>query len=444
MEKHNPFADYQSLIHNISKIITIEPWILERLLNPAKKIVRKFEVKMDNGKYKEFEIIRIQFNNARGPYKGGIRFHQEVDINEVSALSAWMMIKTAVVDVPFGGAKGGLAINPKDYSKSELERISKEMTVVLKNDIGPWLDVPAPDVNTNPQIMSWMLDAWQKAHPDRPSYGSGVITGKPLALGGCAHRDSATAVGGLLVLHETLKDLAEGKCGLREKINLDPHKSPLTFSIQGLGNVGGWFAKIIGLQKEIEKIGNQYKFGIPSKIVAVSDVSGGIYNPDGINIESLFNWLKEHETCAGFPGGQTVDRNQVLYVPCDILVPAAMNGVLTEKNADQVQAKLILELANGPITPAGGDILEKKGVFIIPDVLANAGGVVVSYYEWAQNNSGTVWLPWELEEKFSFAMNSNTFAVYLLMAEHKISPRMAAYVLAVERLAEAIRLRGKE
>lgn len=444
MEKHNPFADFQALSKDISRIIPIEPWILERLLNPANIIKRKFTAKMDNGKDREFEVIRVQFNNAKGPFKGGIRFHPEVDLNEVSALAALMMIKTAVVDVPFGGAKGGLAIDPKDFSKTELERITKAMARTISNDIGPWLDVPAPDVNTNSQIMAWILDAWQKAHPDRPSYGSGVITGKPLELGGCAHRDSATAVGGLLVLKETLKNMAEKKCGLHERIKLDPHKKPLTFSIQGLGNVGGWFSKIIGIQKEIEKIGDQYKFGLPSKIVAVSDVSGGIYNPDGINIEHLFNWLKEHETCAGFPGGQTVDRNEVLYVPCDILVPAAMGGVLTEKNADKVQAKMILEMANGPITPGGEDILEKKEIFIIPDVLANAGGVVVSYYEWAQNNSGTVWLPWELEEKFSFAMNSNAFSVYTLMAKHNVSPRMAAYTLAIERLAKAIRLRGKE
>jgi glutamate dehydrogenase (NAD(P)+) len=441
MSKHNPFEDYKKLIKKISTHITIEDWILKKLLEPDRRVVEPFNVKMDNGSTKTFEVIRVQFNNARGPYKGGIRFHPEVDLDEVSALAAWMMIKTAVVDVPFGGAKAGLAFDPRSVSRGELERITKKMTAALAHHIGPWKDVPAPDVNTNAEIMAWMLDAYQRLNPERPSGNLGVVTGKPVALGGEDHRESATAMGGLLVLHETLKNAGEKKLGLNEKIPLSLHR-PLTFSIQGLGNVGGWFAKIIGIQKEIADIGDKYKMHVPAKIVAVSDVMGGLYNPNGIDIEALFEHVKQTGTCVGFPGGEPKDRNEVLYVPCDILVPAAMGGVLTAENADRVKAKMILELANGPTTPEAEEILLKNGAFIIPDVLANAGGVAVSYFEWAQNNGGTHWLGWELREKFAYTMRSNTFKVYTVMHQLGVDARLAAYILAIERLVEAIKLRG--
>lgn len=419
-----PFDNLKDIIDQVGSILKIEPWIIAKLKTPDRPVSRDLKVVMDDGQVRDFTVYRIQYNACRGVYKGGMRFDPIVDLEEVKALAGWMVFKTAVVDIDFGGAKGGMAINPKDpYVKRNLERITKEMTFAIADIIGPEDDVPAPDVGTDSQVMAWMLDAWQQIHCGHlEPRGWGVVTGKPLELHGCPGRETATARGGQFVLRQAIKDARQfglpfsGLRGLR-------------VAVHGFGNVGWHFAELIQ-QDSVN-------------VVAVSDSQGGIYDPRGLNIAAV----KRHKSSTGsvinFPGAQNITSNDLLLLDCDVLVPAARESVITDANAANVKAKIILELANGPITLQADPILASKGVFILPDILANAGGVTVSYYEWVQNNGGDKWTPEEIDRKLEFTMNTSTYEVLKTAGDYGIDNRKAAYVVAIRRLAKAIRLRGQ-
>ena len=423
MEK-TPFDNLREIIDRVGGILELEPWIIERLKTPRREIIRMFNVLMDDNTMQPFRVYRIQHNDDRGVFKGGLRFDPQVDLEEVRALAGWMVFKSAVVNIDFGGAKGGIAIDIKDpHIKRNLEKIVKEMTLTLADVIGPEDDVPAPDIGTNSQVMAWMLDAWQQIHGGHcEPRGWGVVTGKPLNLHGCPGRETATSRGGQFVLKQTLRDAANYNLTITTVKGLE-------IIVQGFGNVGYHFADL--LQKD------------GARIIAVSDSRGGIVKPDGLDIAAV----KKHKDFTGsvidFPGSQNIANDQLLLVKCDVLVPAAKENAITEKNAGAVQAKIILELANGPITFQADEILAKKGILVVPDILANAGGVTVSYYEWVQNNGGDKWTPEQIDEKLEYTMNTSTYEVLRTAKEYNISNRLGAYIVAIRRLADAIKLRGQ-
>lgn len=419
-----PFENLKDIIDQVGSILNIEPWIVNRLKTPDNPVSRDFNVTMDDGQVKNFTVYRIQYNACRGVYKGGLRFNPQVDMEEVKALAGWMVFKTAVVNIDFGGAKGGMAINPKDpYIKSNLERIVKEMTLTIADIIGPEDDVPAPDVGTDSQVMAWILDAWQQIHGGHlEPRGWGVVTGKPLELHGCPGRETATARGGQFALRQAIKDARQ--FGL--PVN---NLKGLKVAIQGFGNVGYNFAELIQ-QDNVN-------------IIAVGDSKGGIYDPLGLNIAALKRFKNSTGSVVNFPGAQNITSDDLLLLNCDVLVPAAKESVITDANAADVKAKIILELGNGPVTLQADPILVNKGIFILPDILANAGGVTVSYYEWVQNNGGDKWTPEQIDKKLEYTLNTSTYEVLKTAQDYNIDNRKAAYVLAIGRLAEAIRLRGE-
>lgn len=387
----------------------------DRAVDSLKKHQRllkgKLRIKMDSGKTKTFLSYRSQHNDARGPYKGGIRFHQNVSEDEVKALSFWMTIKCAVVDIPYGGAKGGVVVNPKELSEQELERLSKAYAEFLVPYIGPWKDIPAPDVNTGEQEMAWMLEAYEKK---LGIHAPATFTGKPISLGGSAGRTEATGQGAVYVLQRFTK--------LK---NLRPKQT--TIAVQGFGNVGFWFAKLAS--------------DLGYKIVAVSDSKGGVYNLRGLNINKLLSHKEKTGSVVGLYDELTND--ELLALKVDFLVPAALENVITEKNAESVKAKYILEAANGPTTLEAEKILLQKKVDILPDVLCNAGGVTVSYFEWAQNLQGIHWTKEEINKKLNKIMVKSFEEINKTKERKDISYRQAAYVLAVRRVIDAIILRGK-
>lgn len=423
MEK-TPFDNLKEIIDRVGGILKLETWITEKLKKPDNPISRNFKVTMDDGKIQDFTVYRIQYNADRGVYKGGLRFDPIVDLEEMKALAGWMVFKTAVVNIDFGGAKGGMAINPKDpYIKRNLERIVKEMTFTIADVIGPEDDVPAPDVGTNNQVMAWILDAWQQMHGGHlEPRGWGVVTGKPLELHGCVGRETATARGGQFVLRQAVKDAHQFGLSLS---NL----SGLKVIIQGFGNAGYHFANLI----QEDKV----------NIIALSDSRGGIYNPQGLNIAAVKKFKDSTGSVINFPGAQNIANNDFLLLDCDILVPAARESVITDANAANIKAKIILELANGPISLPADAILASKGVFVLPDILTNAGGVTVSYYEWVQNNGGGKYTPEEIDEKLQYTMDTSTYEVLKTAKDYNVDNRTGAYIVAIRRLAEVIRLRGQ-
>lgn len=423
MEK-SPFENLKEIIDLVGGILNIEPWIIEKLKTPDRQISRNFTVTMDDGQVKEFTIYRVQYNADRGVYKGGFRLDPLVDLDEMNALSGWMVFKPAVVDIPFGGAKGGMAIDPKDpYIKRNLEKIIKEGTYTIRDIIGPEDDVPAPDKGTSSREMAWMLDSWQQMHCGHlEPRGWGVVTGKPLELHGCPGRETATARGGQFVLRQAIRDAHQFGLAIN---NLNG----LKVAIQGFGNAGYHFADLI---KE-DRV----------NIIAVSDSRGGIYNPQGLDIAAVKKFKDSTGSVVNFPGAQNITNNDLLLLDCDILVPAATESVITDVNAANVKAKIILELANGPVSLQADAILANRGVFILPDILANAGGVTVSYYEWVQNNAGDIWTPAEIDQKLEYTMNTSTYEVLKTAKDYKVDNRTGAYIVAIRRLAEAIRLRGQ-
>ncbi len=417
---YNPFEAFQKQVEAGAKLLNLEPHVIEMLKWPKKVLEVRFPVTMDDGRVIVFTGWRSQHNDALGPTKGGIRYHWDVTKEEVMALSGWMTFKNATAGLPYGGGKGGIRfrdnegnpIHPKELSDAELERISRAFVDAIYQIIGPEKDIPAPDVYTNPKIMGWMTDEFSKL---RGYWAPGVFTGKPLTIGGSKGRGTATARGGFFVLREALK--AQGK-------SFDG----LTAAVQGFGNAGSYAALFL------------YEAGV--KVVAVSDSKGGIFNGDGLNIPEVMKFKKEHGTVVGFPGAEKITNEELLELDVDVLVPAALENQIRADNAENIKAKIILELANGPTTPEADEILYKKGIMVIPDILANSGGVTVSYFEWVQNITGYYWTEEEVDQKLDRKMSEAFKAVYDAAKEFGVDLRKGAYVNAIRRVVAAMRDRG--
>ena len=412
-EELNPFAIAQAQLDDAAEIIQLDPATHQLLRWPLRELHVTLPVRMDDGSTQIFHGFRVQYNDARGPTKGGIRFHPDETIDTVRALAAWMTWKTAVVDIPLGGGKGGIICNPKVMSPAELERLSRAYIRQVGHFIGEEVDVPAPDVYTTPQIMAWMMDEYSFM---RGYNVPGVITGKPLPLGGSAGRGDATARGGMYCVREAAK-----------VIDLDI--SDATMAIQGFGNAGQ-FAATLGQEL------------LGARIVAVSDSKGGIHNADGLDPHQVIAHKQETGSVAGYPGADAISNDQLLELDVDILAPAALENQITAENATDIKAKIIAELANGPTTPEADDVLYEKGVYVIPDFLCNAGGVTVSYFEQVQNAYDFYWDEELVHQRLDAKMTTAFHAVDQMAKKLQISNRMAAYVVAVQRVAEACRLRG--
>ncbi|MGP6207238.1 Glu/Leu/Phe/Val family dehydrogenase [Cuniculiplasma sp. SKW3] len=413
VEDLDPFDIAVKQLEKAAKVMKLDQQALEILKTPQQILQVSLPVRMDDGKVKVFTGFRVHYNNARGPVKGGIRFHPEETLSTVKALSAWMTWKTAVVDIPLGGAKGGIICDPKKMSAGELERLSRAYVRALGEFIGPEVDIPAPDVYTTPQIMAWMMDEYENiVRKSAP----GVITGKPLTLGGSQGRGDATAKGGMYVL----------KVGAKKK-GVDLSKA--TVAVQGFGNAGQFALKLV---KE--------HFG--SKVVAISDTKGGIYLESGLDFDKLMAHKQKHGTVQDFPGAKNITNEELLELGVDVLIPAAIENQITGSNASKIKAKIILELANGPTTPEADEILYKNGVLVLPDFLANAGGVTTSYFEWVQNVGGYYWTLEEVYEKLDKKMTAAAEAVLETSDKYKVDPRTAAYVISVQRVADAMKARG--
>lgn len=382
------------------------------LRTPKRELVVHFPVRMDDGTIEMFTGYRVQHNTSRGPAKGGIRFMPDVSLDEVRALAMWMTWKCAVVGIPFGGAKGGVICNPQKLSLSELERLTRRYATEISVLIGPNSDIPAPDMNTNPQIMGWIMDTYS-VHKGYTV--PAVTTGKPLAIEGSEGRLEATARGVQMVTREALRDL-----------DLRPEQCSVV--VQGFGNVGSITARLLS--------------ELGCKIVGLSDIAGGVYNPNGIDPRVALGYAREHGCLSGLPGTEMITNSDLLELPCDILVPAALENQLTHSNALHVKARLIVEAANGPTTPEAEHILQDRGITILPDILANAGGVTVSYFEWVQNTQHLYWSEQEIYDRLEKIMIRAYQATRQKARLHRTSLRMAAYLLAITRVVEATEARG--
>jgi len=407
------FEMAQAQLDEVASILNIDSAIHAILREPMKELHITIPVRMDDGQTKVFKGFRIQYNNARGPFKGGIRFHPEETVDVVKALAAWMTWKCAVADIPFGGGKGGVICNPKEMSSGELERLSRGYIDAIWEFIGPDRDIPAPDVYTNPQIMGWMMDEYSKF---KGCLIPGVVTGKPLAVGGSLGRGDATARGGVYTAIETAK-------------HLDIDLSAATVAVQGYGNAGS-FAAI--LMREVAG----------SKIIAVSDSKGGIYNERGLDPHQVLQHKTETGSVINFSQAENISNAELLELKVDILCPAGLETVLTEKNAPKIKARIVAELANGPTTPDADEVLYHNEVFVIPDFLCNAGGVTVSYFEWVQCLNRYYWDENEVHQRLSEKMTKAFQAVLAESLKRKVHMRTAAYIVAVNRVAEAMKLRG--
>ncbi|MFA6393718.1 MAG: Glu/Leu/Phe/Val dehydrogenase [Patescibacteria group bacterium] len=409
---NNPFENAMEQLKEVSDIIKLDENVRELLKAPQKFLEVSIPIKMDNGRLKIFTGFRSQYNNARGPYKGGVRFHPLVTPEEVRALSAWMTWKTAVVDLPLGGGKGGVIVNPRELSEGELERLSRGYIQAIYKLIGPDLDVPAPDVYTNPKIMGWMLDEYEK---QIGRHAPGVITGKPLSIGGSRVREYSTAMGAVYILNKAAK-----KLGLEKNA---------TVGIQGFGNAGSFMAKLL------------HKEGY--RIAVVSDSKGTICNYMGLDPEAVASHKIKTGSVANFPGASVKEPGMHCFEhEMDILIPAALENALTAANVGAVNTQLIIELANGPITPEADEILKKKNILVVPDILANAGGVIVSYFEQVQNAYGNYWTSEKILGKLEEAMATAFDAAWDEKEKYLTTFRMGAYALAVKRVAEAMKDRG--
>lgn len=378
---------------------------------PFREVRVEVPVKMDDGSLHVFIGYRIQHSGVRGPAKGGLRYHPAVEVDEIRALAEAMTWKTALVHIPFGGAKGGIACDPLTMSPAEVERVTRKFIARIHLLLGPYRDVPAPDVNTNAQVMSWIFDEFSSRH----GYSPACVTGKPVELGGSLGREQATGRGVMFVLGELLKDIGRSFNGLR-------------VAIQGFGNVGSNAALLLAEQG--------------CKIIAVSDVKGGLFRQDGLPIKDLVAYVRKNKFVVGFPGAESISNEDLLELECDVLIPAALECALTGRNAQQVKAKIILEAANLPTTPAADEILNQKGVIVVPDILANSGGVTVSYFEWAQNLQQTFWEEEKVNSELYKVMARAYRQVADLASSAKIPLKVAAYQIAVERTARAEQLRG--
>ncbi len=409
----NPFERYVETLKDAASKLGLDESMTARLSEPNNVIEKTIDINKDDGSVVSFDAYRVQFNNARGPYKGGIRFHHEADLHEVKALAALMAIKCAVVGIPLGGGKGGVKCNPKELSESELEKVARGWARAMANDIGVDQDIPAPDVYTNPQIMAYMLDEYEKTVGRSEP---GVITGKPIALGGSQGRGAATAQGGVYVLQSLVKKLGK-------------NPSELKVAVQGYGNAGYHAARLL------------HEAGY--NIVAASDSKGGVYNADGLDPEILSSTKKEHGSVSKGNLGDEISNEDVLVCECDVLIPAALDNQIREDNASKIKASIILELANGPTTPQADSILREKNIHVVPDVLANAGGVTVSYFEWVQNRQQFYWTEEEVSSRLQPIMEKSFEAVWETSQEKSLSLREAAFITALSRIVEAMELRGK-
>ena len=408
----NPFEEMMARFDHAAELVSLDPGIYKVLRHPEKQIIVSIPIQLDTGDVEVFTGYRVIHNTSRGPGKGGIRFDPNVTIDEVKALAAWMTWKCAVVNIPFGGAKGGVVCDPTKLSDTELERVTRRYTAALINALGPESDIPAPDVNTNERVMAWIMDTYAM-HKQSASHG--VVTGKPIEIGGSLGRREATGRGCMIVTKEALRHLGLPVRGSR-------------VAVQGFGNVGSVAAKLLGQE------------GLT--VVAISDASTGVYNKNGIFIDEALQWIRENRFLDGYPGGDAISNQELLSLEVDVLLPAAVENVITRRNAAAINTKVICEGANGPTTAAADRILEDKGVFVIPDILANAGGVTVSYFEWVQNRSGYFWDEKTVVERLE-AITVRSFADVLEVANrHSVDMRTAAYMLSVERVAVVHRIRG--
>lgn len=408
----NPFENALKQLARAAEVMKLDAGVLARLQHPKRELHVSVPVRMDDGSLKVFEGYRVQYDDTRGPAKGGIRFHPQTDINEVRALAFWMTFKCATVGIPYGGAKGGITVDPKQLSEGELERLTRSYVDALGDFIGPDRDIPAPDVYTNSKIMGWIMDEFSKL---KGVNTPGVVTGKPLSVGGSEGRGFATAQGGIYVLQALV-----AKQGWKA--------SEVRVVIQGFGNAGSYMMKFL------QQLGYT--------VISVSDSKGGVVSPTGLDGVALEVHKKSTGSVQNFPGAQNITNAELLELECEVLVPAALESQLTGKNASRIRAKAVVELANGPTTPEADAVLSKKGVSIVPDILANAGGVTVSYFEWVQNLTNYYWTEQEVLEKLQPIMERNFFAIWEIAEKHKIDLRTAAYILATGRIAEAMQARG--
>jgi glutamate dehydrogenase (NAD(P)+) len=410
--RENPFGIAQEQLRRVGRAFEIDESIVTVLSQCKKALAVSIPTKMDDGSVRVFQGFRVQHNVARGPSKGGIRYHPDVTLDEVKALSMWMTWKCSLMGIPFGGAKGGVVCDPKQMSAAELERMTRRYTSEIINEIGPERDIPAPDVGTGPREMAWIFDTYSmnKGHSVL-----GVVTGKPLTVGGSLGRLEATARGGVYCTLEALRRLGRAPAGT-------------TIAVQGFGNVGSFYARFMAAEG--------------AKVIAVSDSTGGIHNPAGIDVEALLVHKQEHGTVVGLAGTEPVSNEDVLLLDCDVLAPCALEQVIHEGNADGVRATIVCEGANGPTTPTADLMLEERGVLVLPDVLANAGGVVVSYFEWVQGLQEYFWKEDEVNAKLKEIVDRALDATWAIHERRGVSMRLASYGLAVQRVAEATTTRG--
>jgi glutamate dehydrogenase (NAD(P)+) len=408
----NPWQVAQHQFDLAAERLNLDPGLRRVLREPRRDLIVHFPVKMDDGSVHVYAGYRVQHNLGRGPAKGGIRYHQDVSLDEVKALAMWMTWKCAVVGIPFGGGKGGVVVDPKKLSRKEVEALTRRFTTEIEVLIGPERDIPAPDVNTNAQIMAWMMDTYSM---HQGFTVPGVVTGKPISLGGSEGRTEATARGCVYTIVEAARH-----------IGLDLTQA--TVVVQGFGNAGSIAAQLM------------VKEG--AKVVAVSDSSAAIRNPNGLDIGRVIGWKSEHGTVGGFPGAEAISNAQLLETECDVLIPAALENQITPANAERVNAKIIAEAANGPTTPEADDILFRRGIFMIPDILCNAGGVTVSYFEWVQDLNRDHWSEKIVNEKLREIMVRSFNETLAIAEREQVNMRLAAYLLAVDRVASATALRG--
>ena len=414
--RNSVYKDVQRQFDKAADVIGLDPDVRKILATTTNEIVVHFPVKMDDGRIETFTGYRVQHNNVLGPYKGGLRFHPSVNLDEVRALASWMTWKTAIAGIPFGGGKGGIQIDPANYSANELEHITRRFTFALGSNIGPDYDIPAPDVNTNAQIMAWILDTYLQMMPAQDRQRSThVVTGKPVEAGGSLGREKATGQGVVYCIEAWARDHG-----------LDLSRA--TFAVQGYGNVGSWAARLLEAKG--------------SKLVAVQDATGTIADPEGIDAQALALHVRRRGGVEGFPGAKAVADGSFLSTPCDILIPAALEGQITGETAPELRCRLVAEGANGPTTPEADEILRERGIAVLPDILCNGGGVIVSYFEWLQNKRSEFWDLEEVDRKLHRRMLGAYERVRDTARERGVDWRTAAYVVALSRLETVYKERG--
>jgi glutamate dehydrogenase (NAD(P)+) len=408
----NPWLAAAARFDEAAMRLKLDDGMRKVLGTPAKEIIVHIPVQLDDGRLEVFTGYRVQHSIARGPAKGGIRFAPDVTLDEVRALASWMTWKCAVVNIPFGGGKGGVICDPNILSDTELEKLTRRYTAEIIDFIGPERDVPAPDVNTNEKMMAWIMDTYSMHQRHTVT---AVVTGKPMSLGGSRGRPEATGRGCMMVTQRALK-----------RLRLEPDDTRVV--IQGFGNVGGMAAKLMA--------------AVGFKIVAIVEYDGAVYNANGLDIAALQQHRKETGSITGFAGGEDIDRDEAMFLKCDVLIPAATENVITSQNAHQVRCRILCEGANGPTTPLADEILADQKVFVVPDILANAGGVTVSYFEWVQDRQGFFWNEAQVNERLQEIMDESFDAILQYAEAHRVNNRIAAYMVALDRVAHAIKLRG--